>query len=147
MGRMLLVGVVLAWVSLLCGCTPPPASAQAGSLPEQPNADVGYPSPQAALDALRRKPGVNVSVVQNGYTIAEDDSEARPVMWAFPPNTDPAYPSAVRRSVFVRDNTVYIDQRVMCLADKLACDRLVISFNQLNDRIREHMRQQPGFVR
>lgn len=60
---------------------------------------LGYPTVAAALADLHSKPDVKFSI-QNGWTIAEDRANSN--FWSFPPEGDPAYPSAVKRTLLKR---------------------------------------------
>jgi len=94
---------------------------------------IGYPTVSAALADLHSKPEVNFSV-QNGWTIAEDRSHSN--FWSFPPEGDPAYPSAVKRTVVQTGKGVNLEMKVLCQSTQAACDKLVADFNALNERMR-----------
>ena len=96
---------------------------------------LGYPNAPAALEALRRKPGVSISV-QSGWTIATDRSAY--AIWSFTPQGHPAHPSVVRRTVFEKDGSVHVRTNVLCKAAKPTCDNLVADFNHLNSRMRDN---------
>ena len=136
----------LAGLALLLGCTPPAPSPDAARPPAPAQADIGYPSPQSALQALRRQPGVRIAVGDDGWTHVEDRSGRLPVLWSFPPEGDPAYPSALRRALVVVGDTLLVNQRVMCLAPRPACEAVVQRGAAMNERFREELSQQPGFV-
>jgi hypothetical protein len=110
----------------------------AGGLQEQPRSSIGYSSVATALQALRALPGATVSV-QAGWTIVDD--KASHTLWSFSPESDPAYPAAVRRQLVVEDKTVLIKMDVLCEATKEACDKLVVDFQKLNDTIKQHMNE------
>jgi hypothetical protein len=101
-------------------------------LPEQPDADIGYPTVAAALAALKGNPGAKKEI-QDGWTVFAEEAVA--TFWSFPPPGNPAYPAAVRRRLTNRDGSMYLDMTVKCEADKAACDDLVRSFKALNDRM------------
>ena len=94
---------------------------------------IGYPSVAAALADLRSKPEVKFSV-QNGWTIAEDSSHFS--LWSFPPEGDPAYPSAVKRTAVQTSMGVNMDMKILCQSTQAACDKLVADFNASNERMR-----------
>lgn len=94
---------------------------------------VGYPSVVAALDALKVREGVKISV-QGGWTIVDDPSEN--AVWSFAPSGHPAFPAAVKRNIIERDGTVYVDMRALCQATKPACDKLIAEFKELNEKMR-----------
>lgn len=110
-----------------------------GPLPEVGTSTIGYPTVQAALDALKSKPGVTIGS-HDGWTIISDKEPGTdPALWSFAPEGHPAYPSAVKRTVIERDGQVLIEMSVLCSASKAACDALVRDFQALNDSIREDM--------
>jgi hypothetical protein len=99
------------------------------------SSSIGYPSVAAALEDLHSKPEVKFSI-QNGWTIAEDRSHSS--FWSFPPEGDPAYPSAVKRiAVQNADGSVSMDMKVLCQSTQSACDKLVADFKALNERMRD----------
>jgi len=94
---------------------------------------IGYPSVAAALADLHLKPEVKFSI-QNGWTIAEDRSHSS--FWSFPPEGDPAYPSAVKRIVVQTGAGISLDMKVLCQSTQAACDKLVADFTAPNERMR-----------
>lgn len=122
---------------LLLGTLAPAGAASADPLPEQPNSTIGYPTPEAALAALRAKPGVQFSN-QDGWTIATDDADN--AVWSFPPQRDPAYPAVVRRQMTSGPGgKVAVQMDVLCSATKTACDDLVRAFERMNDEARRQL--------
>jgi hypothetical protein len=113
----------------LCTC----ASVQAAPLPEVERSTIEYKSPAEALEALRSKPGVEISV-QGGWTIAYEP--ALHVIWSFAPKRHASYPSVVKRSIVEKDGTVFVKMDVKCKASKDVCDDLVREFIQLNEAMR-----------
>jgi hypothetical protein len=112
-------------------------SAVTTPLPEAPNSSVGYPTVEAALTALRAKPGVHIQE-QQGWTIVSDKESGSPVLWSFTPAEHPAHPSAVKRRVVTETGGLArIEMNVLCQADKTSCDALVRQFQVLNDRLIE----------
>jgi hypothetical protein len=93
---------------------------------------IGYTSPAAALEALRNKPGVRITM-QNGWTVAEDD--AAKTLWAFTPPSHPAHPGVVKRSLGPTSE-LGIQTNVMCGAERAACDQLLAEVQALNDNPR-----------
>src|SRR5215831_1780765 len=98
---------------------------------------IGYPTVAAALDALKARSDVNISV-QGGWTIVDD--RAASTVWSFTPPNHPAHPAAVKRAVVSRDGKVFVDMTALCQASKAACDRLMAEFNELNERMAQSMR-------
>jgi hypothetical protein len=109
-----------------------PLPQSAGTLPESRHASIGYPSVEAALEALRQKPGVTFRT-ENGWLIAEDEN-ARTI-WSFAPRGHPAYPTAVKRTVVDKNGATAIQMDILCEADKEACDNVAIQFKQINARL------------
>lgn len=97
---------------------------------------IGYPSVAAALEALKARSDVRISV-QGGWTIVSDP--ANKALWSFTPSGHPAHPAAVKRSTVQKDGAVFIDMRALCQAEKHACDKLIAEFRELNDKIRADM--------
>ncbi|GLQ48349.1 hypothetical protein GCM10007862_34000 [Dyella lipolytica] len=121
---------------LVCSAVYGLASAQA--LPEQP-ADIGYPTPAAALSALRAKPGVVVTE-RPGWTVAEDKSEK--AIWTIAEPGNPAYPAAIKRYLSNEGDGVHLEMKVLCGASKEACDNMVRQFQQLNSNVVNAVQQQ-----
>ena len=122
----------LAVVVMLLGADARGFPQTAGTLPESDRATVGYRSVEAALKALHQNPGVTFRS-ENGWLIADEDG-ARTI-WSFAPTGHPAYPTVVKRAVVVVDGVTNIQMDVLCEADKVACDNIVIQFQQINERI------------
>jgi hypothetical protein len=101
------------------------ASAQQGS-------GVGYPTVAAALEALKTKSDVSISV-QGGWTIADD--KAAHAIWSFAPAGHPAYPAVVRRALVQKDGFINMDMTALCQAAKEPCDKLMEEFKALNARM------------
>jgi hypothetical protein len=129
----------LAAIALCLSLGPlmPGVAASADPLPEQPKSTIGYPTPEAALAALRAKPGVEFST-QDGWTVATDDADN--AVWSFPPERDPAYPAVVRRQMTsAPGGKVAVQMDVLCSATKTACDDLVRAFERMNDEARRQL--------
>ena len=101
---------------------------------------IGFPSPAAALAALKARAGVTFSEYE-GWTIAED--AARQEIWSFTPDKHPAHPSLVRRTIQERDGAISIQMEVMCGGSKADCDTLVAQF-QLNEQLRAQLAGPPA---
>lgn len=138
------LAAILAGLALLGACTPP--SSEASRLSEPLSSDIGYPSPQAALAALRQKPGVKFRSYDDGWVDALDPTGRFGVWWTFPPDSDPAYPSAMRREMIVDGAKVFVDQRIMCVPVRPACGRVFQRGLAMNDALMKYLQQQPGFL-
>lgn len=97
---------------------------------------VGYATVDAALQALKGRSDVSISV-QGGWTIVHDD----PVntIWSFTPPTHPAHPAVVKRAAVSRDGEVQIQMTGLCQASKTACDKLMKEFEELNEGIAQSL--------
>jgi hypothetical protein len=100
---------------------------------------IGYPSVDAALADLNAQPG-NVASVQGGWTIISNPNN--PTIWSFTPDDHPAHPAVVKRTAVERNGGVDIRTRALCEAKKDSCDALIEQFKQLNDQMREYMREE-----
>ena len=100
---------------------------------------IGYPTVAAALESLRARSEVSISV-QGGWTIVDDRSTN--ALWSFTPPNHPAHPAAVKRTLVSRDGKLFIDMTALCEAGKAACDKLIAEFNELNERMIQSMRSQ-----
>lgn len=98
-------------------------------IPEASGSTIGYPTPAAALDDLKRRPGV-VITTQAGWTVAND--KAAQTLWSFPPLGYPAYPAVVKRQLVQQGGAFFVKMAVLCNGSKQACDDLVRSFQALN---------------
>jgi hypothetical protein len=107
-------------------------------LPETETSGITYPSPDAALKALRSKPGVQVSE-QAGWIVATDPEDG--AVWTFTTAGHPAHPAAVKRKPVEHDGAVYIDMQIQCGGSKQACDDLVREFQALNESMAKAMEQ------
>ncbi len=117
----------------------PSSFGQQVPLGENEHSSVGYPTVEAALTALRNKPGVDLSV-QSGWTIVSDREEN--TLWSFTPKTHAAYPAVVKRTTYERNFVTYIGMSVLCQAEKAPCDQLVRDFNELNTKVIADLRAQ-----
>ncbi|HQS00428.1 MULTISPECIES: hypothetical protein [unclassified Polaromonas] len=95
---------------------------------------IGYPTVQAALEALQAKPGVQIQTTKpDAWTIANEPGD---VQWSFTPSSHSAYPAVVRRAIKMKtDGGIFIEMSALCQAEKAACDKLIADFKELNERI------------
>src|SRR5688572_12017310 len=105
-----------------------------------PKAGIGYPSVAAALSALRAKPGVKFST-QDGWTIANDTDGA---IWSFTPANHYANPAVGRRAIREQGGSFSVETRILCQAQKSACDRLQKDYVLLDQRMNEAIRAEQG---
>lgn len=138
---MKILSLLLASVSVLgaCASNNPTAFPPSGPLPEQ-DAKLGYNTPDEALHALRKKPGVKIRE-QQGWTIVEEPNSSNGVaLWSFAPQSHPAFPSAVKRYAYEENGAMMLRMGIICGSTKESCDALVREFQALNDRMIEDLR-------
>ena len=99
---------------------------------EQPDAWIGYATVADALADLLNKPGVKASL-QEGWTQFEDPATL--TLWSFAPESNPSYPSAVRRKIVKENGAVHLQMTIKCEAAKVACDDLALRFEKLNEQL------------
>lgn len=122
----------LIMMAALVGCGSPSPSAQnTGTVIE-------YATPQAALSALRANPRVTMSENQGWVTATDNASSA---VWMFPPDTHPAAPAAVKRTLVEQDGKIVVFMSVLCRGPRADCDRLVAEMQQLTERMRDAMQR------
>ncbi len=94
---------------------------------------IGYKSPQAALAALRTKPGVTERE-ENDWIVLNDKGDN--TIWSITTDAHPAHPTAVKRAFVKRGGAVYVEMGVLCGASKDVCDHVVMQFQEINDNLR-----------
>ena len=104
---------------------------RATGLPEVAGSSIGYPTPAAALAALRSRTDVQFSDF-HGWTIVSD--RASLTVWSFTPADHPAAPAVVRRQVVQIGQKTGVRTSVLCGASKATCDALVIDFEKLTEQ-------------
>jgi len=95
---------------------------------------IGYATPQAALDALRKRKDVN-SRIQEKWLIVRDD--ANKTVWSFTPVDHPAYPAVIKRSLVNTDGREQIETSALCQAKRAACDKVVAEFRAADEKMRD----------
>lgn len=110
-----------------------------GPLPEVIDSAIGYPTVKTALEALKVKPGVHIQDEQGWTTIKDRESESVYSIWSFALAGNPAYPSAVKRTLYQQDGQIFIKMYVLCEAAKKPCDAALRDFQVLNDSIKEQL--------
>lgn len=110
------------------------ATCAASPLAESDASDIEYASPQLAIEALRRKEGVEVVTESNGWIVAADQKAN--ALWSFSPVGDPSYPAMVKRTIVESaGGAMSLQMDVSCGASKEACDSLVRRFIELNEKV------------
>jgi hypothetical protein len=112
------------------------AFSQPIATPEIEDSSIGYESPTAALEALRNKPGTEISE-RNGWTIVRDDESASSTaIWLFVPPAHAAYPAVVKRVLAERDGKVYLHTTSLCSGAKDSCDTLAHESRSIDNQVR-----------
>jgi hypothetical protein len=126
---------LLSFGLLFCPCS------FAQEIPESPSADIGYPNPDAALKALRDKPGVTIRE-QNDWIVLSDTAEH--TIWSITSDRHAAHPTVVKRAFVERDGGVNVAMTILCGSSKETCDRVVRQFQELNDNVRSLLVSRPN---
>ena len=103
---------------------------------DAPRDAIAYASTTEALNALRAKPGVTFAN-NAGWTIANDTDGS---IWSFAPANHYAHPSVGQRMLVQSGGGFYVQTRILCQADKPACDRLRDDYQLLDKRMTEALR-------
>jgi hypothetical protein len=117
------LGLLLATSALADGLPP--------TGPESKTSDIGYRTVAEALASLKLNRDASFSIAA-GWTIVTD--EAHLTVWSFSPQTDPSYPSVVKRMVTSTGDGSKVTLKVLCEANKAACDNLVREFSNTKGR-------------
>lgn len=124
------------WVAaFLLGCSLG-ASAQT-PIAEASTSGITFASTEAALEALRGKPGVT-EWSKNDWIIIDDQAEH--VLWSITTPKNVLHPSMVKRVFVEKEGVVTVEMSIKCGVSKEACDGLVRAFRDLNDRLRDNIR-------
>jgi hypothetical protein len=128
---------------LLISALAVPAMAQQGGTPAGKKPGIAYPTVAAALEGLKARKDVEI-FEQGGWTMVDDRADGS--LWSFTPRGHPAHPAVVKRTIVRKDGQTAIEMTALCQADKLACDRLIDDFQEINLRMGEFLRKEkpPG---
>lgn len=96
--------------------------------------DIGYPSVSAARAALADRQDVRMSLADGWLTI---EDPAQRTLWTFAPESDPAHPAAIKRSVIPQGDQLVIRMDIRCEGAIDACDALEQHFLGLNQSASE----------
>ncbi|HEV2285614.1 MAG TPA: hypothetical protein VGR80_06200 [Steroidobacteraceae bacterium] len=107
-----------------------------GACAEEPT--IGYPTVDSALEALHRDAHAKFTI-EDGWTIATTEESGKPVIWSFAPKGHPAYPVAVKRTIFENGSAVFIDMKALCSGPQVACAKLVGEFKDANERLIQNL--------
>jgi len=105
------------------------------------NSNIGYPSVEAALNAIQANPDPNISITefQGWKLVTINRGSDNEVLWSFTPETHPAYPAAIKRNILRKDRVMRIRMNVLCEAGKQECDALIAEFEQRNEAVRKRL--------
>ena len=99
------------------------------------SAAMGYPTVLAALQGLKAKPGVTMSISRGrGWIVAKEPASHS--VWSFTPEGNYAYPAVVRQRVWQEAGQVFIETVALCEAAKPKCDRLVHQFERESEQLK-----------
>ncbi len=119
--------------STLLGCAlllPGAVSAQSAE------GDIGYASVELARSALLAREDVKLSTT-DGWLSIEDPVGM--TLWTFAPDSDPAHPAVIKRSVIEDGDGLVIRMDIRCEGDVDACDGLEEHFMSLNESVRDQV--------
>jgi len=95
---------------------------------------IGYPTVEAALAAVRARPGVTESQ-KDGWTVIEDKAHFE--TWNFSPAGHPAHPAVVKRTVLGGVGGTRTQTAAMCGGGQTECDKLVAQFQAGDNKTSE----------
>jgi hypothetical protein len=110
-----------------------PLQAQSPAAKPTPTPGIPYHTVAEALSALKAKSGVKFST-GDGWTFADDTDGAQ---WSFTPSNHYANPSVGRRELHQQGSRFFVVTRILCEAQKPACDKLNKDYELLNQRMNE----------
>ncbi len=87
--------------------------------------ELGFASPQAALQALRSRADIQFSE-RDGWIVATDMKNQ--TVWLFDHPSDPTYPTVVKRSPVQTRKGWVIGSKILCGGPQSACDKVAAAF-------------------
>jgi len=108
--------VVAAFALGACGTT---GQGQDASDPNR----IEYPTPDAALTAVRARPGITETQRSDGWNVIQDD--ARRETWLFSTPGNPVHPAVVKQTVVKKFGESTTVTAALCSASQADCDRVV----------------------
>jgi hypothetical protein len=123
--------LLIAITSTSIAAAPPP-------IPESSATEFGYASPDAALAALREKPGVTIREENDWYVVNDPEGNA---IWSITTPRNPVHPAGVKREFVQRDGGIHLVMSVKCGSTKEKCDELVRQFQELNADLERTIRE------
>lgn len=92
---------------------------------------IGYPSIEAALADLEKKPSISQRIRRH-WIIIEDF--AAKTIWSFTRPSNPAHPAVFRRVLTLQPKNVSIKLHSLCRGEKSACDILTTQFRKKDQK-------------
>ena len=129
----------LATALALVACGTPGQNPES-SAPDAEATRIGYPTVEAALTAVRARPGVTESQ-SAGWTVIED--KAHHETWLFSPEGHAAHPAVVKRTSMRRLGETRVQTAALCGANQVECNRLVAEI-EAADKTGADATRQPG---
>ena len=114
-----------------------PAS-PASPVPPAPGNGIGYATPQAALDALRKRTDVEIGVQKKWLVIRDNPNKA---IWTFAPPDHPAYPAVIKRMVSSKDGNEKMETSALCQAKREACDAMMKEVRASDEKMRSTLQK------
>jgi|InoplaM3SPM_1038593.scaffolds.fasta_scaffold02734_1 hypothetical protein len=111
--------------------------------PDVPRTGIGYPDVGAALRDLRANPQAQEAQHESGWTwYFVQEADDRMAIWTFAPFNAPAYPSAIKRVLMMRDGALVMETRTLCQADLASCEAFFAATEADGKRLSELFAQQ-----
>ncbi len=101
--------------------------------PPEPSRGIEYATPQAALDALRKRTDVEIGVQKKWLVIRDNPNKA---IWTFAPPDHPAYPAVIKRMVSNKDGNEKMETSALCQAKREACDAMMKDVRAMDEKMR-----------
>lgn len=113
--------------------TPTTSPSRPEPSPPEPSKGIGYATPQAALDALRKRTDVEIGVQRKWLVIRDNPNKA---IWTFAPPDHPAYPTVIKRMVSSKDGNEKMETSALCQAKREACDAMMKDVRAMDEKMR-----------
>lgn len=110
-----------------------------GATPDAAEASrIGYPSVDAALAAVKARPGITESQ-SDGWTVYEDKS--RNETWLFSPAGHAAHPAVVKRTSIRTVDGTRVQTAALCGTSQAECNKLIAEFQAADKKNADQSRQ------
>ena len=118
--------------------TPASTVSSVPSTPPATSNGIGYATPQAALDALRKRTDVEIGVQKKWLVIRDNPNKA---IWTFAPPDHPAYPAVIKRMVSSKDGNEKMETSALCQAKREACDAMMKEVRAADEKMRSTLQK------